>query len=288
MGGDQAIEGCYIRITDGFIYVDASGDGLDSNGDLYVDGGTVLVCGPTSGADGALDYNGAGVITGGTVVAVGSAGMAQGFSDSSTQSSMLVYFDETQAAGTTLSLADENGNTIFSFTPGKEYQTAVISTPELNDGQTYDIYSGTNTEGEENEGYISGGTFSGGEKLISVTIDGVVTSNRSTAAGNMGGSGQGRNGAWGKDKAKQKTTGEITEDTVQETTGGKESDETGEGASDGTDDEVSVGTNDEAADGTDGSVSDKTGGRISDKAAEDTTENMTEEVMEKTSGGIVV
>ena len=202
MGGNQAIEGCYIRITDGLVYVDASGDGLDSNGDLYVDGGTVLVCGPTSGADGALDYNGAGAITGGTVVAVGSAGMAQGFSDSSTQSSMLVYFDETQAAGTTLSLTDENGNTIFSFTPGKEYQTAVISTPELNDGQTYDIYSGTSAEGEENEGYISGGIFSGGEKLLSVTIDGVATSNRSTAAGNMGGSGQGRNGAWGKDKAK--------------------------------------------------------------------------------------
>lgn len=223
MGGDQAIDGCYIRITDGFLYVDASGDGLDSNGDLYVDGGTVLVCGPTSGADGALDYNGSGVITGGTVIAVGSAGMAQGFSDSSSQSSMLVYFDEMQAAETALSLTDENGNAIFSFTPGKEYQTAVISTPELKDGETYDIYSGASVEGEENEGYISGGTASGGEKLLSVTIDGVVTSNKSAAAGNMGNPGQGRSGGRFKDKTAEsaegavKETEESTDGTVEKT-----------------------------------------------------------------------
>ncbi len=55
---------CISRVRGGTLWVDASGDGLDSNGGLYVTGGTVTVCGPTSGGDGALDYSGDGIISG--------------------------------------------------------------------------------------------------------------------------------------------------------------------------------------------------------------------------------
>ena len=73
----------YIKITGGTLEVDAEGDGLDSNGSIFLSGGTVYVNGPVSDGDGALDYNGGADITGGTIIAVGSSGMAQGFSDSS-------------------------------------------------------------------------------------------------------------------------------------------------------------------------------------------------------------
>ena len=70
-----------VHISGGIIFVDASGDGVDVNGDLEMTGGELYVNGPQSGGDGALDYDGSFTLTGGTVVAVGSAGMAQGVSD---------------------------------------------------------------------------------------------------------------------------------------------------------------------------------------------------------------
>lgn len=78
--------------------INASGDGIDSNGDLYLEGGTVLAEGPAEGGNGALDYNGTGTISGGTILAVGSAGMFQTFSENSSQPMLMVYFDEMQDA----------------------------------------------------------------------------------------------------------------------------------------------------------------------------------------------
>ena len=52
---------------------DASGDGIDSNGNFYVKGGEIYVSGPENDGNGALDYSGDAQITGGTIVAAGMA-----------------------------------------------------------------------------------------------------------------------------------------------------------------------------------------------------------------------
>ena len=59
-GTGEAQEGVYILISGGKLTVNASGDGIDSNGDLTITGGEVYVSGPTSDGDGALDYAGTG------------------------------------------------------------------------------------------------------------------------------------------------------------------------------------------------------------------------------------
>ena len=59
--------------------VDSVGDAIDSNGNVEVTGGVLLVSGPTSDGDGAFDYDGSATISGGTVLMVGSTGMAQSF-----------------------------------------------------------------------------------------------------------------------------------------------------------------------------------------------------------------
>lgn len=135
----EAVEGVYIAVRGGTLWVDASGDGLDSNGGLYVTGGTVAVCGPTSGGDGALDYPGDGVITGGTVVALGSQSMAQNFNANSTQASVLVNFDNAIAAGAVVTVQDEDENEILRVTSTKQAQCIVISSPDLAVGKTYTI-----------------------------------------------------------------------------------------------------------------------------------------------------
>jgi len=53
-----------------------------------------------------------------------------------------MYYTAAQAAGTTLTVKDESGNTVASFTPAKQYSSAAISAPGLKTGQTYTLYSG--------------------------------------------------------------------------------------------------------------------------------------------------
>ncbi|MCQ5130781.1 carbohydrate-binding domain-containing protein [Butyricicoccus faecihominis] len=83
--GVNAANGDYGRVQNAFalyilggeLTIDAGGDGLDSNGDIVMTGGTVEVFGAASGGDGALDYDGAFTQTGGTLLAVGMSQMAQ-------------------------------------------------------------------------------------------------------------------------------------------------------------------------------------------------------------------
>ena len=139
----QAVDGCLITISGGNLTVDAVGDGIDSNGSLEISGGVITVSGPTDSGNGTFDYNGTAVITGGTLLGAGSSGMAQGFSDSSTQGSILYVLTDTQKAGTTVTLKDESGNVIAQFTPAKQFQTVNISAKELTNGSTYTLTVGT-------------------------------------------------------------------------------------------------------------------------------------------------
>lgn len=137
----------YVKIMGGTITVNAGGDGIDSNGNLYITGGTVYVAGPTSNGDGALDYEEEASITGGTLIAAGSSGMAQGMGSNSTQCSMLVNLSETIAAGSVISLKDSSGNVLISWTSPKQFSSVVISTAELAQGSTYTLVTGdTQTE----------------------------------------------------------------------------------------------------------------------------------------------
>ncbi len=59
----------YVRIIDGDIWLSADGDGIDSNGDLLVEGGNIVIEKKDTYADGdgGIDVNGDYTITGGTV-----------------------------------------------------------------------------------------------------------------------------------------------------------------------------------------------------------------------------
>ena len=162
----KSSENSDIRISGGTLYINAAGDGLDANGSLYLLGGTVYVDGPTSGGDGALDYDKTAEVSGGTIVAVCSAGMAQGFSDSSSQASIIYQFDSRVEASQTFELTDSQGNVLISRTPEKSYQVVVVSSPQLEEGETYVLTAGDQKgevviEGSVN-GNISGGGMPGG------------------------------------------------------------------------------------------------------------------------------
>lgn len=140
-GMEEATDYNLIQISGGKIYINASGDGIDSNGNLTVTGGEIYVDGPTSGGDGALDCSGTSLISGGTVIAVGSSGMAENFDSSSAQGSMITTVSDSMITGD-ITLTDSKGNTIVSYSPSKEYSSVVISCADLKEGETYTLVAG--------------------------------------------------------------------------------------------------------------------------------------------------
>ncbi len=155
----------YILITGGTLNVDAGGDGLDSNGAFFMEGGTVIVSGPEDSMNGALDYTTTGQITGGTLIACGASGMAQNFDSSSTQCSLLYNFDETFEGGTTVTLSDATGTVLFEAEMTKSFNSVVISTPDMQVGETYTLSCGdTSVEVELTDTItaVGSGGFGGG------------------------------------------------------------------------------------------------------------------------------
>lgn len=138
-------DGAYINISGGKLKVNASGDGIDSNGELIVSGGETYVSGPTNDGNGALDYAGNAEISGGIFVAAGTSGMAQNFGEDSTQGVMLVNVDA-QETGAPIILTAGDGSELISYTPEKEYNSVIISCPEITTGETYTLTAGNSTQ----------------------------------------------------------------------------------------------------------------------------------------------
>lgn len=124
-------------IRGGQVFIDAGGDGLDSDGSIEITGGTVIVNGPVANMDGALDADGGVRVSGGTLIAAGSAGMAQAAASNSTQPSVRLYLPETVPAGTALRLRSSSGTVVMNFAPAKSIQSLVFSSAELRQGETY-------------------------------------------------------------------------------------------------------------------------------------------------------
>lgn len=170
-----------ITINNGYIVVDAAGDGIDANGSITMNDGTVIVNGPENGGNGALDYDTTFDINGGTFVAAGSSQMAQGPSDSSTQASINVSL-ATSYSESIVSVLDSNGNIILSFIPAKTCDSIIISSPKLTVGSDYSLYCGGSSTGTETNGLYTEGTVSGGSELTSFTLSSSIMTVSSSGA----------------------------------------------------------------------------------------------------------
>ena len=133
-------ENCILSVNNGNIYINASGDGVDSNGWLYINGGSVVVDGPTNDGNGALDSGMGVVINGGEVLAIGSSGMAETPSSASGIVSVNVYLPTTRPAGTKIEIKDSSNKLIFTHDSAKTFSFISASSPAFNIGEEYTIY----------------------------------------------------------------------------------------------------------------------------------------------------
>ena len=169
------------------------GDGIDSNGYLVINDGVVIATARPA-ADAGLDSDLGSYINGGYVVATGST-MDWPESDSE-QVTMNLQFASMQNSDEAIIITDTEGNVVFAYDPDKDeasgtnnrgYQGAVISSPELEVGETYHVYVGGSVSGTEVNGLYEADTVTGYTDAIQQEYTG-------TDVGGMGGPGMGGQG----------------------------------------------------------------------------------------------
>lgn len=136
-GQEESDSSLQIILEGGTLTIDAEGDGIDSNGTVTINGGSLVVNGSIQGGNGPLDAAGDITITGGTVWALGTSDMLQGFAQGSTQASITANIAGT--AGQTLIILDAKGKEVARQTASKDFQAVIMSSADLVDGQTYTI-----------------------------------------------------------------------------------------------------------------------------------------------------
>lgn len=133
-----------IIINGGNIEVTGRDDAIDVNGNLVINGGTIKLANPVGTVTGpfaALDADGNITIADGATLIAAVSG-AQANSLGITQNSIIGYAESELAAGTTVSLKDDNGDTIISYAPQEKFSAVYITSPSIEIGKNYTLKIG--------------------------------------------------------------------------------------------------------------------------------------------------
>ena len=180
----------------GYVYVNVSqGDGIDSNGTIVLEGGTLEVYSPSMGDGDPLDSEFGTSLNGATVLAVGHLGMPQGYS---AETPYVVFgdsmggFDQMPGfrgnddfgqngrngrggfdwnggtaqtslitAGSTISIVDEDGEVLYTAEAVRDASYVLFSDPALIEGSTYTLMADDEAVAEAEAGTVSTGGMGG-------------------------------------------------------------------------------------------------------------------------------
>jgi hypothetical protein len=163
-------DGSTITINEGtYVLNGLSGDPLDSNGSISMNGGTVIIHGPSKNPEVPIDYNGSFELKKGTVVA-SSAGtqMLQTPEAKGNVVTIKAIFVGQQPAETIYGIKDNNNKTIFAFKPARSYVAMIVSSDLIKAGNTYTITSGGQASGATLGGLFN--TLEGGQTRATITL----------------------------------------------------------------------------------------------------------------------
>ena len=113
------------------------GDGIDSNGWLVINGGTVVAAACSDSADAGIDSDMGIHINGGTVIATGH--MLDRMEDGG-QNYAVFNFAQKQTGSETVTMKDKEGTTILEVKPENAYSILIFSSADLKAG-TYTLWS---------------------------------------------------------------------------------------------------------------------------------------------------
>ena len=157
-----------LKFAGGYTVFNAGGDGIDSNGNIDITGGTVIVYGPTDSMNGPIDSgdgNYGVTISGGLLLAVGSSGMAETAENNGQAVLAASWRSGGLSAGETIGIVDGDGKVLAAFQLPKAIQSIVFSCGELVSGQTYAVVGGGSFTGDAPDGVVDPATYTGYETL---------------------------------------------------------------------------------------------------------------------------
>jgi hypothetical protein len=168
-----------LTITGGEYYIEAEGDGVDSNGFIEMSGGRLVAFGPTSDSstDRSIDFDQTFTMTGGSLLGLGYTidKMKTPISSDSAQYAFLAAINAIPA-GTLINVSSDLGKEVVTVKTLGSTRSLLVCSPLLGKG-TYRISSGGSYSGSANAiGLYEGGTYSGGSVVKTFTISDVVTS----------------------------------------------------------------------------------------------------------------
>jgi hypothetical protein len=166
----------FVRITGGTLDLLASRDGIDSNGDIFFEGGAVKISGPSQGMEGAIDLDGAMLVSGGELI---TAGSVMNISQESTQAVILVSYGARQASGSVIEIKDAAGEILLEYTSKTDYTMSGFTSPLFKIGEMYSL-------------------FIGGEKKTDIKLESLITSTADDGSAYNGGRGFGRGNPGGE------------------------------------------------------------------------------------------
>ncbi len=177
-GGTESNDGSSFTINGGYVVSGAlQGDAMDSNGNVAMTGGTLILHGPPSAPEEAIDFNGTFNISGGFFIAAGTnSNMNKPMSSSSTQYGMYALTTSVVSTGSVFRIQDSNGNDLVTFKPVRNAYSFLFSSPSLKTGTSYSVYTGGTCTGALKDGLYTGGSYSGGTLKKTFSISNKVTS----------------------------------------------------------------------------------------------------------------
>ena len=115
------------------------GDGIDSNGWLVINGGTVIAEACSSSGDAGIDSDMGIYINGGTVIASGN--MLDGIAGSRQNYAVFTFSQKQNGDGQTYMLKNADGETVMQATPTNGFSCLILSVSELEAGD-YTLWCG--------------------------------------------------------------------------------------------------------------------------------------------------
>ena len=140
------------------------GDGIDSNGWIVINGGTLISCAdPTT--DSGIDTEKGCYVNGGTLISLG--GIVDWPNNESTQKTLNLQFKDRIYTDTAFVVTDKDGKVVFAYDITKddivgsvvrETRGVAICSPEFEIGEEYNLYLGGTVTGKGNSGLFNAQT----------------------------------------------------------------------------------------------------------------------------------
>lgn len=186
----------FVKFENSNVIINAGGDGIDSNGSMYMDGGMVVVYGSENSGNGGLDYATSFELVSGTLLVLDVSGM-----------NMIPSICNIPGFDANLGSYLTAGDVICVSSDGYSYYIPVVKScnhitlvaPDMAEGDVVSVITGGSYDGSLSEAIAVSGSYEGGSEVASFTLTSGISGNGMNGMGGFGGQGGpggGKGGKW--------------------------------------------------------------------------------------------